>query len=171
MLAHMLTCVSNLSCPILFCSNTPDSGGGNVPNAELNNASVTLQWMINQSATAGLRFESSTVKWDVDDLARMRPKNSMTLLYRLIELLPITHLTYQSATETAWYVSHLPLVAHIHNAQETAQRETANCYEGSESSCIIFLHPRRLHPQSNIPSQLRRSKVGEHHWCWGPRQR
>lgn len=86
------------------CTNGSDSGGGNVDNSELNNASVALQWMVNESATAGLIVEPSKVIWDMEKLRTMRPTKSLTLPYRIIEILPITHLTYRNPTEIARYV-------------------------------------------------------------------
>ena len=81
-------------------TNSLTSGGGNVNNIELNNAAIPLQWMINQSIIAGLRMETSKVTWDMAKLAEMRPKESMTLPYRLIEIFPFTQLTYEGSTAT-----------------------------------------------------------------------
>ena len=82
------------------CTDSLPSGGGNVDNSELNNAAVPLQWMVNQSIIAGLRMDPSKVKWDMDKLAKMRPKESMTFPYRLIEAIPFAQLTYEDKTET-----------------------------------------------------------------------
>ena len=80
--------------------NTLLSGVENVNNPELNNATITLQWMVNQSIIAGLRMMPSKVEWKMERLAKMRPKESMTLPYRLIEAFPFKQLTYKNSTET-----------------------------------------------------------------------
>ena len=79
-------------------------GGGNVPNEDLNNASVVLQWIVNQSIFLGLRVQSPKVEWNWQKLEDMRPKNPMTPLFRIIEMIPFTQLTYKNSTHTAWYV-------------------------------------------------------------------
>ena len=81
-------------------TNTLLSGGGNVNNLQLGNAAVPLQWMVNQSIIAGLRMRPSEVKWNMMKLAEMRPKESMTLPYRIIEAIPFKQLTYKNSTET-----------------------------------------------------------------------
>ena len=79
--------------------NTLLSGGGNDNNLELNNAAIPLQWMVNQSIIAGLRMIPPKVVWKMERLAEMRPKESMTLPYHLIEAFPSRQLTYKNSTE------------------------------------------------------------------------
>ena len=75
------------------------SGGGNHNCLELNSAAVPLQWMVNQSIIAGLRMMPSKVVWKMERLAEMRPKESMTLPYSLIEAFPFKQLTYKNSSE------------------------------------------------------------------------
>lgn len=95
-------------------ANAFASGGGNIDNSKLSNASVMLQWMVNQSAFAGLLVEPSKVVWDMDQLEVLRPTNSMTRKYSWLEGLPFSWLTYEDATQTTRYVVyHLTFIPYL----------------------------------------------------------
>ncbi|KAJ3486876.1 hypothetical protein NLI96_g3923 [Meripilus lineatus] len=79
---------------VWFAGSHSDVGGGNVPNAQLNNASVPVLWMVNQSIAAGLSVTPSDVDLSVAKLKNMQTNDSMTFWYRILEFLPLHWSTY-----------------------------------------------------------------------------
>ncbi|KAJ3475673.1 hypothetical protein NLI96_g11682 [Meripilus lineatus] len=81
---------------VWFSGSHSDVGGGNMPNEELNNGSVPVLWMVNQSSAAGLAVTPSRIDWVDAALKSMKPKSAMNLGYRALEILPFARKTYKS---------------------------------------------------------------------------
>ncbi|KAF8329934.1 hypothetical protein F5887DRAFT_1181051, partial [Amanita rubescens] len=71
-------------------------------NAQLNNASVPVLWMGNEALIAGLRLDESRFEWKWDDLQNSKPKESLTLGWRFLEILPFKRLSYTKETHHTW---------------------------------------------------------------------
>jgi hypothetical protein len=90
--------------PLLLCLMfVHTSGGGGQSNTELNNASVPVLWMGNEAFIAGLRLRPTRFEWDWDKLRGSKPKESLTLPWRLLEILPVRRLTYIKKASHTWY--------------------------------------------------------------------
>jgi len=79
------------------------SGGGGQSNAELNNASVPVLWMGNEALIAGLKLHPSQFEWNWDKLRDSKPKESLTLAWRFLEILPFKRLSYTKKGHYTWY--------------------------------------------------------------------
>jgi hypothetical protein len=78
------------------------SGGGNQPNAELNNAAVPVLWIGNEAFLAGLRLKESNFEWDWDKLRDTKPRESLNFVWWPLELLPFKRLSYLDKKHTVW---------------------------------------------------------------------
>ncbi|KZV67674.1 WD40 repeat-like protein [Peniophora sp. CONT] len=80
---------------VWFAGTHSDVGGGNTENESLDSARPALRWMYSEASIAGLRMDlfkrKSTVGADESDL---KVKESLTGFWRVLEYLPIRHLTY-----------------------------------------------------------------------------
>lgn len=80
------------------------SGGGNKNNKELNNSTTPVLWMRNEAIIAGLRLDISEVKLNWTDLQISNPKNSLSLGWWFLEILPFKRLSYKkSSKHHVWY--------------------------------------------------------------------
>lgn len=78
-------------------------GGGNKPNEKLNNGSVSMLWMVNESSAAGLAVTPSRINWMDEDLENMQPKSPMNSAYRILERLPFNRRTYKDTNGKTRY--------------------------------------------------------------------
>lgn len=78
------------------------SGGGNKSNKELNNAAIPVIWMGNEARFSGLRLRPSKVQWDWSALSNTKPTESLNIIWKIIEILPIKRLTYTGGQDTTW---------------------------------------------------------------------
>ncbi len=99
--SHTDMCVrlSFVTIPSIF-SYSVTSGGGNVDNTKLNNTTIPVLYMVNQSSIVGLDVTPSNIKWDEARLRTMKPTNSMKWYYRILEIFPIRRLTYRDGAST-----------------------------------------------------------------------
>lgn len=84
-----------------------------MPNEELNNGSVPVLWMVNQSSAAGLAVTPSRIDWVDAALKSMKPKSAMNLGYRALEILPFARKTYKSSDGRTRYISQVSSIIHI----------------------------------------------------------
>ncbi|KAF8517054.1 hypothetical protein BU17DRAFT_50258 [Hysterangium stoloniferum] len=61
-------------------------------------------WMSFEAVWAGLKLDRSNVAWKWDELGSMR--ESLTLPWQILEYLPMTQLSYQSADSVTWWYAH-----------------------------------------------------------------
>lgn len=87
---------------VWFAGCHSDIGGGKQQNAELNSEPMPLIWMWDEAHDAGLRFERQS-KWEWEKIPEKirnnKPTNSLTLGWRLMEILPFRRLSYMKAKE------------------------------------------------------------------------
>ncbi|KAF8873266.1 hypothetical protein BD779DRAFT_1452053, partial [Infundibulicybe gibba] len=73
-------------------------------NTELNNAAIPTLWMGNEAMIAGLDLNPSEAAiWNWDTLKTDRPTKSLTFVWRVLEILPFKHLTYEDSSSTHWW--------------------------------------------------------------------
>lgn len=86
-------CVLTLLCQLV-------RGGKNLTDGNFGTSSIPALWMANESIACGLRLKPSTkpTEWSL-----AAPTDSMKPLYRILEYLPITHLTYRNTIESVRY--------------------------------------------------------------------
>ncbi|KAF8870036.1 hypothetical protein BD779DRAFT_1632606 [Infundibulicybe gibba] len=72
-------------------------------NTELNNAAIPAMWMGNEAAAAGLSLSRSRAVWDVKELRKDRPKNSLSIGWRVLEVYPFKQLSYKDLDSTHRY--------------------------------------------------------------------
>jgi hypothetical protein len=75
-------------------------------NLNLNLSSVPLLWMENEAAAAGLRLKPRTAGggWNWNDLRNDKKHESLSILWRPVEVLPITRLSFKNSTDMTRYV-------------------------------------------------------------------
>ncbi len=78
------------------------SGGGNVNNKELNNATIPELWLANQGRQAGLKLTPSSAIGEWSQL-KATQEGSMGRFWPFYEILPSKHLTYKDTTSTTRY--------------------------------------------------------------------
>ncbi|KAJ7683886.1 hypothetical protein B0H17DRAFT_1073503, partial [Mycena rosella] len=91
---------------VWFAGTHSDIGGGLKNNLDLNLSSVPLLWMENEAASAGLRLRPRKTggAWNWKDLRNDKAYESLTVLWRPVELLPVKRLSFKDATD----VTHAP---------------------------------------------------------------
>lgn len=80
------------------------SGGGSLPNDELNLESVPLLWMENEALMAGLHLLRSSVNWKINDLKDSKPTKSLNGVWWLLECLPFRWKIRSDLTKLVRYV-------------------------------------------------------------------
>ncbi|KAF7364593.1 DUF2235 domain-containing protein [Mycena venus] len=88
---------------VWFAGVHSDIGGGLRENIDLNLSSVSVLWMENEAAAAGLRLDPRTngAAWNLDDLQNdSNVHESLTAAWKPLEYLPLTRLSFQKANET-----------------------------------------------------------------------
>ncbi|KAJ7749715.1 hypothetical protein B0H16DRAFT_1319067 [Mycena metata] len=93
---------------VWFAGTHSDIGGGLKNNLNLNLSSVPLLWMENEATSAGLKLQPRPTGggWNWDDLRDDTGHDSMSLLWSMVEQLPIARLSYKNADEVTRYVPH-----------------------------------------------------------------
>ncbi|KAJ7686775.1 hypothetical protein B0H17DRAFT_939989, partial [Mycena rosella] len=91
---------------VWFAGTHSDIGGGLKNNLDLNLSSVPLLWMENEAASAGLRLRPRKTggAWNWKDLRNDKTHESLTVLWRPVELLPVKRLSFKDAID----VTHAP---------------------------------------------------------------
>ncbi|KAF8885150.1 hypothetical protein BD779DRAFT_1442656 [Infundibulicybe gibba] len=92
---------------VWFAGSHSDIGGGVKDNTELNNAAIPALWMGREAMMAGLDLLPSKTVWDWDTLKRDRPTESLSLVWRILEIVPVKHLSYKDKNSTRRYFPHL----------------------------------------------------------------
>ncbi|KAF8878539.1 hypothetical protein BD779DRAFT_1447603 [Infundibulicybe gibba] len=69
----------------------------------LNNTTIPALWMGNEAMSAGLDLAPSGVAWNWKELEVDRPTESLSFMWRILEVLPLKHLSYKDADTTHWY--------------------------------------------------------------------
>ncbi|KAJ7484542.1 hypothetical protein FB451DRAFT_1232827 [Mycena latifolia] len=87
---------------VWFAGCHSDIGGGLRINDKLDNAAVPVLWMGNEAQHAGLKIKASRVEWKWEELETSKPTESLTWVWRVIELLPIRRLAYVDNTSVIW---------------------------------------------------------------------
>uniref|UniRef100_A0A0W0GDD2 Putative WD40 repeat-like protein n=2 Tax=Moniliophthora roreri TaxID=221103 RepID=A0A0W0GDD2_MONRR len=82
---------------VWFIGTHSDIGGGNVENKQLKNNGPSLRWMTREAAMTGLLLNPSSTRWSK---STKQMKESLTLLWRVVEILPIKRLTYKDPERT-----------------------------------------------------------------------
>ncbi|ESK97265.1 hypothetical protein Moror_17830 [Moniliophthora roreri MCA 2997] len=77
---------------VWFVGTHSDIGGGNVENKQLKNNGPSLRWMTREAAMTGLLLNPSSTRWSK---STKKTNESLTLLWRMVEILPIKRLTYK----------------------------------------------------------------------------
>lgn len=70
------------------------SGGGNVPNPEMDRSQPPLRWMSYEASAAGLRLLPFDTAWEIK--ANLAVHESLTTIWWLFEALPWKRLTYRN---------------------------------------------------------------------------
>ncbi|KAL4258249.1 hypothetical protein AB1N83_012031 [Pleurotus pulmonarius] len=81
---------------VWFVGSHSDIGGGNVINKNLDNFGPALRWMMSEARQNGLLIDTHQGKW-----SPLEPKQSLSGVWRVLELLPFRHLTYKTSVATA----------------------------------------------------------------------
>ena len=68
----------------------------------MNSAAVPVLWMGNEALLAGLRLESSKFEWNWDKLEDTKPTESLTFVWRILEVLPFKRLSYTDKKRPVW---------------------------------------------------------------------
>ncbi|KAF8347215.1 hypothetical protein F5887DRAFT_882049 [Amanita rubescens] len=68
----------------------------------LNNASVPVLWMGNEALIAGLKLHPTQFEWNWDKLRGSKPKESLTLGWRFLEIFPFKRLSYTEKAHYTW---------------------------------------------------------------------
>lgn len=100
--SHSDMCVLHCSSCFMVCLISGLSGGGNVSNAQLNNATIPVLWIGNEALMAGLKLKPSRVEWDWRKLKYSGPTKSLGVVWYLFEALPFKRLTYKDEKSTTW---------------------------------------------------------------------
>ncbi|KAK7060115.1 hypothetical protein VNI00_000879 [Paramarasmius palmivorus] len=80
---------------VWFTGTHSDIGGGNIENRWLNNNGPALRWMTTEASKAGLLLTPFAWRWD--EIKKVKEVNeSLTGLWRILEILPIKRLSYAS---------------------------------------------------------------------------
>jgi hypothetical protein len=75
-----------------ICELTPElSGGGNIDNIELDKFGPALRWMTYEAINNGLRMKPFEKQW-----SEYKSSESLTLGWKMLEILPLGRLTYKS---------------------------------------------------------------------------
>ncbi|KAL0952458.1 hypothetical protein HGRIS_006726 [Hohenbuehelia grisea] len=75
---------------VWFAGSHSDIGGGNVANMDLDKFGPALRWMTYEAIGYGLKTVPYTHKW-----ATMHPIESLTPIWKVVECLPLRHLSYK----------------------------------------------------------------------------
>ncbi|KAJ7450761.1 hypothetical protein FB451DRAFT_973805, partial [Mycena latifolia] len=83
---------------VWFAGTHSDIGGGIKKNLDLNLSSVSLLWMENEAASAGLRLRARPAggAWNMADLQKDDLHESLTNGWKPLEYLPLTRLSYRT---------------------------------------------------------------------------
>ncbi|KAJ8501623.1 hypothetical protein ONZ45_g12088 [Pleurotus djamor] len=84
---------------VWFKGTHSDIGGGNIQNKSLNNFSESLRWMTFEAQSCGLLVKPYTGKW-----VSVKPKESLTWFWMLLELLPFGALAYIDKHTLTWWL-------------------------------------------------------------------
>lgn len=87
---------------VWFAGCHSDIGGGSTSNTELNNAAVPVLWMGNEAMVAGLKLGQSRVVWEWEKLRETRPTESLSLVWRLFEIVLFKRLSYVDDKHITW---------------------------------------------------------------------
>lgn len=75
-----------------------DSGGGNVPNVDMDLSAPSLRWMSYQATAAGLRVQPVTGNWEFD--APITVHESLVWSWWPFEVIPWVRLTYRDERDS-----------------------------------------------------------------------
>ncbi|KAF8878543.1 hypothetical protein BD779DRAFT_1554299 [Infundibulicybe gibba] len=81
---------------VWFAGSHSDIGGGIKSNTELNNTTISALWMGNEAMSAGLDLAPSEIAWNWNELEVDRPTESLSFMWRILEVLPLKHLSYST---------------------------------------------------------------------------
>ncbi|OCH94875.1 hypothetical protein OBBRIDRAFT_51149 [Obba rivulosa] len=83
---------------VWFAGSHSDIGGGHAENADMDHFGPVIRWMSYEAIGSGLRMEPFMGEWKT-----VTPSRSLTMIWRLLEVLPITRLSYKdSDSTTSW---------------------------------------------------------------------
>ncbi|KAJ7741141.1 hypothetical protein B0H16DRAFT_51389 [Mycena metata] len=88
---------------VWFSGCHSDIGGGSRVNDRLDNAAPPVLWMGNEALRAGLKIRASNVEWKWEELEDSRPTESLTGIWRLLEVLPFRRLSYVDGRGVTWW--------------------------------------------------------------------
>ncbi|KAK7036456.1 hypothetical protein VNI00_011653 [Paramarasmius palmivorus] len=94
---------------VWFMGTHSDIGGGNIANTELLNNSPALRWMTREAILTGLLLNPSSTSWKTQEKAF---NESLTLLWRMLEILPLKHLHYDKDGKDGTRVTRQPHLWH-----------------------------------------------------------
>ncbi|EJD36615.1 hypothetical protein AURDEDRAFT_174297 [Auricularia subglabra TFB-10046 SS5] len=83
---------------VWFPGSHSDIGGGARPNENMRKFGPALRWMSFEARLAGLKISKEPRRWDTE----LPRTNSLTPFWKLIELLPVKRLTYDSVSGTTY---------------------------------------------------------------------
>ena len=90
------------------------SGGGHTSNPKLNRFGPSLRWMSYEAILHGLKLEAHQGDWKP-----LNRTSSMTLGYKILECLPVRHLSYKGPDKTvfgwvtSFYESNVPCILFV----------------------------------------------------------
>ena len=79
----------------LYFTNGLSSGGGNTANLELNGFGPPLRWMLYEAMDSGLHVKP----FKIGEWKSAEHNPSMTWVWKVLECLPLTRLTYETDTK------------------------------------------------------------------------
>ncbi|KAL0571887.1 hypothetical protein V5O48_010077 [Marasmius crinis-equi] len=84
---------------VWFAGTHSDIGGGNTENANLIRNGPSLRWMVTEAKNAGLIIKPSRGEWG-SHTGDLEINESMNVIWRFLEVLPLRRLTYRDAKST-----------------------------------------------------------------------
>ncbi|KAF9254457.1 WD40 repeat-like protein [Marasmius fiardii PR-910] len=85
---------------VWFAGTHSDIGGGITYNDALTNNGPALRWMVNEARSAGLLVGPSKGPWNNNIKTMGEIHESLTILWRPLEILPFTRLSFKNQTST-----------------------------------------------------------------------
>ena len=89
-------------CPIVL--QTLFSGGGNIPNPESTLFGPALRWMSYEAISCGLKMQPHLGEW-----SPITDNVSMNFFWKILEYIPLSRLSYQTANSVEWWYVFLSL--------------------------------------------------------------
>ncbi|THV02703.1 WD40 repeat-like protein [Dendrothele bispora CBS 962.96] len=131
---------------VWFAGSHSDIGGGNTENLKSDHFGPALRWMSHQAIDCGLKMQPHR-----GDFKSMKPRESLTGLWKLLEVLPIRRLSYEGKNNT----THWPHYGRTRQVQPGQKiHESVIDLKGRKSSGYY-------EPKAHIPNQVSwESKIG-----------